>query len=281
MPVRRRITPRVALSVGVLYLALFAMAAFVFFPFLYVIGASFKQATTLLSYPPTILPRNPNLDNYVEILTQLPVARWYLNSTIIAVGITVGEMFLCALTGYTFAKRDFPGKNALFALTMATLMIPGGLTIVPAYLVSRGLGLLDTYAGVILPGLPSAFGVFMLRQFMQSIPDELHQAALIDGCSDFGVFWRVILPISTPGMAVLGILAMNWSWNQLLWPLVILRSKDLIVLTVGLSDMVTEWTVHYGQLSAAVVLATAPLVVGFLFFQRYFVVGLTSGAIKG
>jgi multiple sugar transport system permease protein len=257
------------------------MAIFMFFPFLYVIGASFKQSATLLSYPPTILPRNPNLANYAEILTQLPVARWYLNSTIIAVGITVGEMFLCALTGYTFAKRDFPGKNVVFALTMATLMIPGGLTLFPAYLVSRGLGLLDTYAGVILPGLPSAFGVFMLRQFMQTIPDELQQAALIDGCSDFGVFWRVILPISTPGMAVLGILAMNWSWNQLLWPLVILRSKDMIVLTVGLSDMVTEWTVHYGQLSAAVILATAPLVVGFLFFQRYFVVGLTSGAIKG
>jgi ABC-type glycerol-3-phosphate transport system permease component len=268
-------------GIAILYFALFAMSAVMFFPFLYVIGASFKQSATLLSYPPTILPQDPNLDNYVEILTNLPVARWYLNSTIIAVFITVGEMLLCALTGYTFAKRSFPGKNLLFALTMATLMIPGGLTLIPAYLVSRSLGLLDTYAGVILPGLPSAFGVFMLRQFMQTIPDELHQAAQIDGCSDFGVFWRIILPISTPGMAVLGILAMNWSWNQLLWPLVILRSKDMIVLTVGLSDMVTEWTVHYGQLSAAVVLATAPLILGFLFFQRYFVVGLTSGAIKG
>lgn len=269
------------LGVSLHYMVLLAMATVMFFPYLYVISASFKQTTTLLSFPPTIFPEQPNLDNYIYILTQLPVLRWYLNSTIIAVAITLGEMLLCAITGYAFAKRNFPGKNLIFVLTMATLMIPSGLTLFPAFMVARNLGLIDTYAGVILPGLPSAFGVFMLRQFMQTIPDELGQAALIDGCSDFGVFWRIILPVSTPALAVLGILAMNWSWNQLLWPLVILRAKSLTVLTVGLANMRTEWTVHYGYLSAAVFLSVVPLMVGFLFFQRYFVAGLTAGSLKG
>ena len=272
---------RTGLGFSLHYAVLLVMAIGMFFPYLYVISASFKQSTTLLSFPPRIWPENPNLDNYVYILTQLPVLRWYFNSLLIAVAITAGEMLLCAITGYTFAKRNFPGKNLIFALTMATLMIPSGLTLFPAFMVARDLGLIDSYWGVILPGLPSAFGVFMLRQFMQTIPDELGQAAQIDGCSDFGVFWRIILPVSTPGLAVLGILAMNWSWNQLLWPLVILRSKSLTVLTVGLANMRTEWTVHYGYLSAAVLLSVIPLMIGFLFFQRYFVAGLTAGSLKG
>jgi ABC-type glycerol-3-phosphate transport system permease component len=260
---------------------LLAVAFVILFPYTYILSASFKQSATLLSFPPRIFPKDPNLANYIHILTKLPIARWYANSFIYAVGVTVGEVVLCAMTGYAFAKRQFPGKNILFILTMATLMIPSGLTLFPAFLVTRDLRLLDSYAGVILPGLPSAFGVFMLRQFIQTIPDEMGQAALIDGCSDFGVFWRIIFPICTPGLAVLAILAMNWSWNQLLWPLVVLRDKAMIVLTVGMANMRTEWTVDYGVLSAAVVLSVIPLMIGFLFFQRYFIAGLTAGSVKG
>jgi len=259
------------------------MCVFILFPFVYVVGTSLRSgsAFSMLTYPPTIFPVQPSLENYRRILTELPVARWYLNSIIMAIGVTAGEVFFCALTGYTFAKRNFPFKNVLFAGTMATLLIPAGLTFFPAYLITRSLGLLDTHAGLILPGIPSAFGVFMLRQFMQSIPDELIDAGRIDGASEFGIFWRIVMPISTPGLAALGILAMNWSWNLLLWPLVVGRSKDMITLTVGLANMTTEFNVHYGLLSAAVFLAVAPLIVGFLFFQRYFVAGLVAGATKG
>ena len=270
-------------GVILVYVGLAAMSVFILFPFLYVIGTSLRagSAPSMLTYPPTIFPANPSLDNYRRILTELPVARWYLNSVIMAIGVTAGEIFFCALTGYTFAKRNFPLKNVLFAVTMMTLMIPSGLTFFPAYLVTRYLGLLDTHLGLILPGIPSAFGVFMLRQFMQSIPDELIDAGRIDGASEFGIFWRIVMPISTPGLAALGILAMNWSWNLLLWPLVVGRSKDMITLTVGLANMTTEFNVHYGLLSAAIFLAVAPLIVGFLFFQRYFVAGLVAGATKG
>jgi ABC-type glycerol-3-phosphate transport system permease component len=264
-----------------LYGALLAMAFVILFPYTYILSASLKQSATLLTFPPRLFPEEPNLDNYVYLLSELPILRWYANSLIYAVGVTVGEVVLCAMTGYAFAKRHFPGKDVIFLLTMATLMIPSGLTLFPAFLITRDLNLLDTYAGIILPGLPSAFGVFMLRQFMQTIPDEMGQAALIDGCSDFGVFWRIIFPISSPGLAVLAILAMNWSWNQLLWPLVILRDKSMIVLTVGMANMRTEWTVDYGKLSAAVVLSVVPLMIGFLFFQRYFISGLTAGSLKG
>jgi multiple sugar transport system permease protein len=274
-------TLRVAVGITLLYGVLLALAFIILFPYTYIFSASFKQSATLLTFPPRLFPEEPNLDNYVYILTKLPILRWYANSLIYAVGITIGEVVLCAMTGYAFAKRQFPGKNLIFILTMATLMIPSGLTLFPAFLVTRNLGLLDTYAGVILPGLPSAFGVFLLRQFMQTIPDEMGQAAQIDGCSDFGVFWRIIFPISAPGLAVLAILAMNWSWNQLLWPLVVLRNKSMIVLTVGMANMRTEWTVDYGNLSAAVVLSVVPLMIGFLFFQRYFISGLTAGSLKG
>jgi multiple sugar transport system permease protein len=270
-------------EVALVYLGLAGMCVFILFPFVYVVGTSLRSgsAFSMLTSPPTIFPAQPSLENYRRILTELPVARWYLNSLIMAIGVTAGEIFFCALTGYTFAKRNFPFKNLLFAGTMATLMIPAGLTFFPAYLVTRSLGLLDTHAGLILPGIPSAFGVFMLRQFMQSIPDELIDAGRIDGASEFGIFWRIVMPISTPGLAALGILAMNWSWNLLLWPLVVGRSKDMITLTVGLANMTTEFNVHYGLLSAAVFLAVAPLIVGFLFFQRYFVAGLVAGATKG
>jgi multiple sugar transport system permease protein len=278
-----RVRARDLAPILLLYLGLAAMSVFILFPFVYVVGTSLRTgaAYSMLTYPPTVFPANPGLDNYVRILTDLPVARWYLNSTIMAAGVTAGELFVCALTGYAFAKRSFPLKNLLFTGTMATLMIPSGLTFFPAYLVTRNLGLLDSYAGLILPGIPSAFGVFMLRQFMHSIPDELIDAGRIDGAGEFGIFWRIVLPISTPGLAVLGILAMNWSWNLLLWPLVVGRSKHMITLTVGLANMTTEFNVHYGLLSAAVFLAVAPLIVGFLFFQRYFVAGLVSGATKG
>ena len=280
---RRRLPLRVVPQVALVYLGLAVMCVFILFPFVYVVGTSLRSgsAFSMLTYPPTIFPAQPSLENYRRILTELPVARWYLNSIIMAIGVTAGEVFFCALTGYTFAKRTFPFKNVLFAGTMATLLIPAGLTFFPAYLITRSLGLLDTHAGLILPGIPSAFGVFMLRQFMQSIPDELIDAGRIDGASEFGIFWRIVIPISTPGLAALGILAMNWSWNLLLWPLVVGRSKDMITLTVGLANMTTEFNVHYGLLSAAVFLAVAPLIVGFLFFQRYFVAGLVAGATKG
>ncbi len=280
---QRRLPLRVVPRVALIYLGLAVMCVFILFPFVYVVGTSLRSgsAFSMLTYPPTIFPAQPSLENYRRILTELPVARWYLNSIIMAIGVTAGEVFFCALTGYTFAKRNFPFKNVLFAGTMATLLIPAGLTFFPAYLITRSLGLLDTHAGLILPGIPSAFGVFMLRQFMQSIPDELIDAGRIDGASEFGIFWRIVIPISTPGLAALGILAMNWSWNLLLWPLVVGRSKDMITLTVGLANMTTEFNVHYGLLSAAVFLAVAPLIVGFLFFQRYFVAGLVAGATKG
>ncbi len=280
---RRSFHLRVVPEVALVYVGLAAMSVFILFPFVYLVGTSLRSgsAFSMLTYPPTIFPAQPSLENYRRILTDLPVARWYLNSIVMAIGVTAGEVFFCALTGYTFAKRSFPFKNLLFAGTMATLMIPAGLTFFPAYLVTRSLGLLDTHAGLILPGIPSAFGVFMLRQFMQSIPDELIDAGRIDGASEFGIFWRIVMPISTPGLAALGILAMNWSWNLLLWPLVVGRSKDMITLTVGLANMTTEFNVHYGLLSAAVFLAVAPLIVGFLFFQRYFVAGLVAGATKG
>ena len=280
---RRGLPLRVVPQVALVYLGLAVMCVFILFPFVYVVGTSLRSgsAFSMLTYPPTIFPAQPSLENYRRILTELPVARWYLNSIIMAIGVTAGEVFFCALTGYTFAKRNFPFKNVLFAGTMATLLVPAGLTFFPAYLITRNLGLLDTHAGLILPGIPSAFGVFMLRQFMQSIPDELIDAGRIDGASEFGIFWRIVMPISTPGLAALGILAMNWSWNLLLWPLVVGRSKDMITLTVGLANMTTEFNVHYGLLSAAVFLAVAPLIVGFLFFQRYFVAGLVAGATKG
>jgi ABC-type glycerol-3-phosphate transport system permease component len=272
---------RLAPQLLVLYLLLALLVLLMIGPFLYIFSTSFKETYTLISIPPQLLPERLVWDNYAYILQELPFRTWFINSVAVAVFVTLGTLLIDALAAYAFAKKAFWGRDLLFTLMLATVMIPGALLLIPTFLVTNWLGLLNSYGGLIIPALGNVLGVFLLRQFMQTLPDELEQAARIDGCSEFGVFWRIVLPLSAPALATLAIVVFTGQWNSLVWPLVVINNKDLYTLPLGLALLRSEFQVNYGITSAAAFLSVAPLMVIFVFLQRYFLAGLTVGAVKG
>lgn len=265
----------------VVHLLLALLVILMLGPYLYIFSSSFKETYTLISIPPRLFPESFAWDNYTYILTELPFSLWFFNTILVAVLVTVGTVFIDALAAYAFARKQFWGRDFLFGMMLATIMIPGALLLIPAFLITNELGLLNSYGGLIIPSLANVLGVFLLRQFMQTIPEELEHAARIDGCSDFGVFWRIILPLSAPALATLSIVVFSSQWNNLVWPLVVLNDKDLYTLPLGLALLRSEFQVNYGITSAAAFLSVVPLLVVFLFLQRYFLEGLTVGAVKG
>lgn len=272
---------RVLPQAVVVYVLLAALVITMLGPYLYIFSSSFKETYTLISIPPQLIPEKFVWDNYTYILRELPFSLWFFNTILVAVLVTVGTVFIDALAAYAFAKKQFWARDFLFGLMLATIMIPGALLLIPAFLITNKLGLLNSYGGLIIPALANVLGVFLLRQFMQTIPEELEHAARIDGCSDFGVFWRIILPLSAPALATLSIVVFTSQWNNLVWPLVVLNDKDLYTLPLGLALLRSEFQVNYGITSAAAFLSVVPLVIVFIFLQRYFLEGLTVGAVKG
>ena len=272
-----RILPQATL----VYALLAALVIIMLGPYLYIFSSSFKETYTLISVPPQLIPEKFAWDNYSYILRELPFVLWFLNTVLVAVLVTVGTVIIDALAAYAFAKKQFWGRDPLFGLMLATIMIPGALLLIPAFLITNWLGLLNSYGGLIIPSLANVLGVFLLRQFMMTIPEELEHAARIDGCTDFGVFWRIIMPLSAPALATLSIVVFTSQWNNLVWPLVVLNDKDLYTLPLGLALLRGEFQVNYGITSAAAFLSVVPLLIVFLFLQRYFLEGLTVGAVKG
>jgi multiple sugar transport system permease protein len=189
----------------------------------------------------------------------------------------MGSLFLNTLSGYIFAKKEFYGKNVVFSLLLATLMVPGAVTLIPAFLMVNRLGLFNTYWALIIPGLASPFGIFMMRQFISSLPTELIESAKMDGASELRTFWSIIIPLSTPAMAALGIFTVINAWNAFLWPLVVLRANTMRTLVVGLATVQSEFNINYGLVMAGSVLTVLPMLVLYILFQPYFVEGLRMG----
>jgi ABC-type glycerol-3-phosphate transport system permease component len=250
------------------------------FPFLYILSLSFKQSTALVTYPPEWIPNPPYYGNYVTLLFGKQFLRWGLNTFIMAGSITLVKLFFDSLSGYAFAKMEFPLKEPLFVFILSTLMIPFAATLIPTYLIVRDLGLQNSYWGLILPGLASPIGIFMMRQFIESLPDDLENAARIDGCSEFYIYWRIILPLTRPALAVLGIFTFMIQWQAFVWPLVITTTDEMRVLTVGLASLKGQWVTDWGVVAAGSVLIMLPITVVFLFFQRYFIQASIAGALK-
>ena len=272
---------RILPQATIVYILLAVLVIIMLGPYLYIFASSFKETYTLISIPPQLIPEQFVWDNYSYILGELPFILWFFNTILVAVLVTLGTVIVDALAAYAFAKKQFWGRDPLFGLMLATIMIPGALLLIPAFLITNWLGLLNSYGGLIIPALANVLGVFLLRQFMQTIPEELEHAARIDGCTDFGVFWRIIMPLSAPALATLSIVVFTSQWNNLVWPLVVLNDKDLYTLPLGLALLRGEFQVNYGITSAAAFLSVVPLLIVFLFLQRYFLEGLTVGAVKG
>ncbi len=263
-----------------LHLLLYGMAFLTVAPFLWMLLASFKDLGEILQYPPTWIPQRLILDNFVNAFQAAPFGRFYFNSLFVASAVTLGQLFTCSLAAYAFARLQFPGRDILFYIFLGTMMVPGQVTMIPGFMVLHWLGWIDTYAALIVPGLASAFGTFLLRQFFLTIPRDLEDAAAIDGCSRFGVLWRIILPLSRPALATLAIFTFMGVFNDFLWALIVISSEDLKTVQLGLAIFRDRYQTDWGQLMAASVTATLPILLVFFFAQKYFIRGITLSGLK-
>jgi|SRR5690554_1202238 len=250
-------------------------------PLYWMIVTALQQPTLTVTFPPEWFPSNPTLINFERFFARQGVLRWTANSLIVAVAVTMIQIMTSAMAGYAFAKKKFPGSNFMFYLYIASMMVPGQVTLVPLFMVMNALNLQNTYAGLILPAIAGPFGVFLMKQFISTLPTELMEAAIIDGCSELQTFGQVILPLAKPGLAVLGIFTFMGQWNEFLWPLIITNSAHMRTLPVGLALLQEELPMQYGLLMAGATYAAIPMITIFFMFQRYFLKGVTVGALKG
>ncbi|MDP9380117.1 MAG: carbohydrate ABC transporter permease [Chloroflexota bacterium] len=274
------------LSSAIMYLLLTALALISVYPFWWMIVASTRRTATILTIPPPAVPGGAILQNYNELVSQIPYWRNMINSVLVAGVHTALVLFFCSLGGYAFAKFAFPGRDKLFALMLATMMIPGVLGIIPSFMLMRWLGWLNpdwrNYLPLIIPGVANAFGIFWMRQYiMSAIPDDLMDAARIDGAHEFGIYWRIILPVITPALAALAIFTFMGKWNDFFWPLVILKERSMYTLPVALASLQSLYANELGVQLLGATIAIAPVMIVFLMSARRFMAGLTAGAIKG
>lgn len=232
--------------------------------------------------PPDLIPIHASLANFARLFTQAKdYWRWALNSLLISLSITAFHLVFDTMAGYAFAKKRFPGRNLFFWLILSTLMIPSHVTLVPLYVVARQLHLINNILAVILPGTADVFGIFLMRQYIQTLPSELEEAARMDGCTEPGVFWRIIVPLSKPALGALAIFSFVRYWNDFLWPLIVLQKSQHYTLPVGVASLQGEFRTDFGLIFAGAALAALPMIVFFLIFQRYFIEGVRMGAVKG
>lgn len=250
-------------------------------PFVWMLLGSFKTDAEIRANPTQFLPEEPTLDNFSRLFGELDFATFFLNSVIVAGFVTLGNIVFSSMVGYALAKLEFRGKKLLFALVMATLMVPGVVTFVPLFVLAANLGLVNSYAGLILPFLITPVGVFLMRQFILGLPDELIEAARIDGAGEWRIFLRVIMPLCGPAIATLTILTFLGSWNNFLWPLVVATTEDMYTLPVALAlYSVGQNASQYGLMMAGAVVVVVPVLAVFVLLQKYFVQGIALTGIK-
>jgi len=250
-------------------------------PFIWMALSSFKPEAEIRAAPPTWWPHTWTLTNYRDLFSRLDFPRYFTNSVIVAALVTAGNLMFCSLLGYALAKLDFPGRKALFRTVLAMLMVPGMVLFVPQFVLVSNLGLANSYAGLVLPFLAGPFGVFLMRQFLLSIPDDLLEAARVDGAGEWRIFWRIVLPLCRPALATLGILTFLSSWNNFLWPLVVATTADKYTLPVALALFsVGQNRTDYGLLLAGAVVVVLPVLIVFLLLQRHFMRGIATTGLK-
>ncbi|GHV46585.1 sugar ABC transporter permease [Spirochaetia bacterium] len=251
------------------------------FPFIWMVFTSLKPPSEIFIYPPELFPRNWRFENYLEVWTAAPFGKFYINSVIIAAAITFGQLLTCSLGAYAFARLHFKGRDKLFLLYLATLMIPFQVTMVPIYTIMKNLGWINTYQGVIAPSLFSAYGTFLLRQFFITIPNELEESVKIDGGGYLICYSMIIIPLSKTALATLGTFVFLFSWNNFMWPMLVINTLDLYTLPLGIAFFQGRFGVQWNLLMVASVITMLPLLVVYLFAQRFFISGIMMGAVKG
>ncbi|MFF9568099.1 carbohydrate ABC transporter permease [Streptomyces sp. NPDC014685] len=270
----RRVLVYVLLSLGLL-----VMSA----PFLWMAVSAFKTQADLSASPPVWLPTEWTLENFRNLLDKLDLPLYFMNSVIVAVLVTVSNLVFCSMLGYALAKLNFAGRNKIFGLVLGALMVPGNLMLLPLFVLMSKLQLIDSYAGLVLPFAAGAFGVFLMRQFMQSIPDELLEAARMDGAGEWYIFWRIVMPLVKPALATLSIFTFLGSWNNFVWPLIATNDPDKYTLPVALATFATDPNKaggSNGMLMAGSFLIVLPVLVVFIALQRHFTQGIATAGMK-
>lgn len=265
-----------------IYAGLGALALLMLFPLLWLISTSLKSPTeNIFQFPPQLLPNKPTWQNFITVWQTIPFAQYLFNSTLVS-SLTVSlNLLFCSLAAYPLARLDFRGRDIIFAGIISTIMIPFQIVMIPLYILTVQLGLRNTYLGIIFPSLASAFGIFLLRQAFQGVPKELEEAARIDGCTELGIWWHVMLPAIKPALMTLAIFVFIGSWSDFLWPLIILDKPEYYTLPLGVATLASAFSLDWRLIAAGSVISIAPIIIFFLFVQRYIVPTDTGSGVKG
>ena len=275
----KKIVGNVSAALKLLLLSIGAVCMII--PFVWMVLTSFKTLAEVNHIPMIWLPSHFDFTNYQEVLDRLNFVLYFKNTLINTIVITGGQVIICSLAAYAFARLHFPGRDKIFFVMLAVMMVPSQMTIIPQYLIVAKLGWLNTYAALIIPQLFSAYGTFFLRQFFLTLPKELEDSAKIDGCSYFRIFWRIMLPLCSNGLIAFGIFTVLWAWNDLLWPLLVTTKDNMRGLSVAIATLNGYYVTDYNLLMAASVLAILPMIVMYVFGQKHFIEGIAVTGIKG
>lgn len=266
---------------AVKYVFLIIVFIVVLFPLIWLVINAFKVEKEIIGFPPKLLGTSYTLKSFIRIFSSIPLAAYIKNTVVFAVGSTILAVLFDSATGYAFARLEFKGKDKIFILVLLTMMVPFQVMMIPLFLESHYLGLLDTYAGLILPKATSAFGIFMMRSYFSALPKDLEEAARVDGMTEFGIFWKIMLPLVKPGVLTLAIFHLMNNWNDLLYPLMMTSSTKMRTLSAGLALFVGEHaTTYYGPQLAGALLSVLPLFVVYMFFQKYFIASVATSGMK-
>lgn len=275
------IKKRKYISKALAYLFLSVGASVMITPFLWMIGTSLKSLHEVFVFPPTLFGEQLRWENYLRISDRFPFLQFFFNSLRITVVVVISQVLTSSMAGFTFARLRFKFRDHLFALYLATMMVPVHVTLIPNFILMRHLGLIDTHASLILPALVTAFGTFLMRQFFLTIPAALEDAGKIDGCTPFGIYWRIFLPLSKPAVATLSVFVFMGMWNQFLQPLIFINTKDLMTLPLGLAFTQGFYSTDWPVLMSGTVLSLLPVIIAFLLAQDFFIRGVTLSGLKG
>lgn len=264
-----------------LYIVLILIAVIMVVPFLWMLSTSLKTQYDAVKIPPVWIPDPPQWENYVKLFTEQPMFQFMLNTIKIVFFVVLGQLFFSSLAAYSFARISFKGRNVVFFFYIATLMVPGQVTMIPTYLMFAKVGLTDNHLALILPAFFSAFGVFLLRQFFMSLPRELEEAAEIDGCNPFMTYWRIMLPLVVPAMLTLGVFTLMNTWNDYMGPLIYLSSPEKYTMTLGIAYFKGVYTTQWNLVMAGSIVSVVPILIAYLCAQKYFIEGIAFSGVKG
>ncbi|WP_129723975.1 carbohydrate ABC transporter permease [Xylanivirga thermophila] len=271
---------KIPLSKILIHVILILGSIIMIIPFFWMISTSLKTFPETMKVPPVVFPKVPQFENYRAVIDTVPFLTYYRNTIIVTVVRTLGQLFFCSLAAFAFAKLKFKGRDFLFFGFLSVLMVPTQMILIPNYIIMKTLRWLDTLAAVIAPGMFSAFGVFLMRQFFMTLPDELIESGKIDGCNYFGIYWKLLLPLTKPALTALAVFTIMYSWNDFLWPLIATTSDEARVLSIGIALLQGQYSTAYHHIMAGSVMATIPILIIFIFAQRYFIEGIALTGMK-